>query len=396
LRARMGQAAVEAAQSVGYHGAGTVEFLLDEAGQFYFIEMNTRLQVEHPVTEMITELDLVAWQLLVAEGDPLPLTQRDVRLQGHAIEVRLYAEDPENQFLPSIGQVHLWQPPANHEGVRVDHGLSSGMAITPYYDAMVAKIITWGETRTMARRRLQRALSQTGILGVATNRRFLLDCVTHPIFVAGEATTAFIEKTWQPNPMPPSPQMEALAAVLLYEHNCQSSTHDLRGWGGRTTTYCFDPGDRQQLIQIETTENGLRVINGDHDFDIQVLSCEKNQLTYEVDGLRDRAWFALDDEQRLWLQMNEETAVFEDVLLAPVEEAEHQSDGRVFAPMPGAVLRVDVAEGDVVTKGQSLVVLEAMKMEHGIVSPLDGTVQQLLVVPGQQMQPRELMIVIDC
>jgi len=178
LRQKMGAAAVAAAQAVNYVGAGTVEFLLDETGDFYFIEMNTRLQVEHPVTELITGLDLVEWQLLVADGQPLPLTQNEVTLTGHAIEVRLYAESPENDFLPSTGTVWLYKAPSG-SGIRVDDGLRSGQSITPFYDAMVAKIITSGATRAIAMRRLRRALLQTTVLGVETNRGFLLETVNH-------------------------------------------------------------------------------------------------------------------------------------------------------------------------------------------------------------------------
>jgi len=223
LRQKMGAAAVAAAQAVNYVGAGTVEFLLDESGDFYFIEMNTRLQVEHPVTELITGLDLVEWQLLVADGQPLPLTQNEVTLTGHAIEVRLYAESPENDFLPSTGTVWLYKAPSG-SGIRVDDGLRSGQSITPFYDAMVAKIITSGATRAIAMRRLRRALLQTTVLGVETNRGFLLETVNHPLFVQGQATTAFIDNTWQPNPQPQqqslSPKMQALAAVRWGTQTC--------------------------------------------------------------------------------------------------------------------------------------------------------------------------------
>ena len=191
LRVRMGAAAVEAARSIDYRGAGTVEFLLDGNGEFYFLEMNTRLQVEHPVTEMITGLDLVALQIQVAEGRPLGLSQEDISLNGHAIEVRLYAEDPAQDFLPVTGAIDLWQP-ATGEGVRVDAGIETGMEISPFYDPMVAKVIAWGDSREIARHRLINALKETALFGSTTNRSFLIDVLGREAFAKGEATTAFI------------------------------------------------------------------------------------------------------------------------------------------------------------------------------------------------------------
>ncbi|HEY0137362.1 MAG TPA: acetyl-CoA carboxylase biotin carboxylase subunit, partial [Nannocystis sp.] len=193
LRERMGAAAVAAARTIDYVGAGTVEFMLDASGEFYFLEMNTRLQVEHPVTESVTGLDLVELQLRVAAGEPLPLTQEQVQLTGHAIEVRLYAEDPHAGYLPQSGPVHAWQP-ASGAGVRIDHGIRAGQQISPYYDPMLAKVIAYGRNRDEARRRLVRALEQTVLLGVVHNKQFLADVIAHPVFAAGGATTRFLEQ----------------------------------------------------------------------------------------------------------------------------------------------------------------------------------------------------------
>ena len=221
LRARMGEAAVSAARAIDYVGAGTIEFLLDAAGNFYFLEMNTRLQVEHPVTEAVTGLDLVAWQLRVAAGETLPLTQSDVRFRGHAIEARLYAEDPYQNFLPQSGALIDWRPAAG-EGVRIDHGLTSGQDVSPFYDPMLAKVIARGASREEARRRLIAALEDTVVFGLKTNRSFLAAALRHPAFVAGEATTGFIAQhfaagsTAMRQPAP-DPRSLALAAVLLFE-----------------------------------------------------------------------------------------------------------------------------------------------------------------------------------
>ena len=388
LRERIGQAAVAAAKAVGYYGAGTVEFLLDETGQFYFIEMNTRLQVEHPVTEMVTGLDLVAWQLLVAEGQPLPLRQVDVELHGHAIEARLYAEDPHNQFLPGTGQVHLWQPPAG-EGVRVDHGLVSGMAITPYYDAMIAKIIAWGETREIARRRLRRALLNTALLGVTTNRRFLLETADHPIFVRGEATTNFIDEIWHPaGEKSVSPRLQALAALLFYQWNQADGMSD---WQSRPFSCCFD-GSMVRVTAVASSEYHIQIEQ--ETFHIRSLSQNSSTLRFEQEGLHDTLYYAFEADGKLWLQHGLETMSFVDMLLAPPDNEDTASDGRVTAPMPGAIRRIHVTIGETVAKGQPLLILEAMKMEHAIPAPVAGTVVEILVQTGQQMRPHDLLMVV--
>jgi geranyl-CoA carboxylase alpha subunit len=193
LRARMAAAAVAAAKAIGYTNAGTVEFLLGAAGAFYFLEMNTRLQVEHPVTELVTGLDLVELQIRIAAGEPLPIRQDDVRFAGHAIEARLYAEAPHRGFLPQSGQLAAWRPPSG-PGIRVDHGLEASQTVSPFYDPLLAKIIAHGATREEARRRLIQALEDITALGIATNRGFLIDCLRHSEFAAGQATTEFIPK----------------------------------------------------------------------------------------------------------------------------------------------------------------------------------------------------------
>ncbi|MEZ4512430.1 MAG: acetyl-CoA carboxylase biotin carboxylase subunit [Chloroflexota bacterium] len=390
LRQRMGETAVSAAQSVGYIGAGTVEFLLDEAGNFYFIEMNTRLQVEHPVTEMVTGLDLVAWQLLVAEGQPLPLTQAQVRLHGHAIEARLYAEDPDNQFLPSTGTLHLWQPPEG-AGVRVDHGLQTGLAITPFYDPLLAKIVAWGETREEARRRLWRALGKTAVLGVTTNRAFLRQTAVHPTFASGQATTRFIEETWQPaTRRAPSPQLEALAGLLLYLQN--PPDRGLGNWQSRPFRCCF--GERMVVITaVSATDYHIQTASDT--FHLRTLDQTANTLRFEQDGLRDVLAYAFAGDGGVWVQWGEETAVFHDTLQQPPASRDSVTDGNITAPMPGLIRRLAVAVGETVVAGQTLLVLEAMKMEHAITAPFAATVTQILVREGEQMGVRQLMVVVE-
>ncbi|MEM8858296.1 MAG: acetyl-CoA carboxylase biotin carboxylase subunit [Chloroflexota bacterium] len=410
FRKRIGARAGAVARAVNYVGAGTVEFLVDLDGNAYFIEMNTRLQVEHPVTELITGQDLVAWQIAVAEGKPLPLTQDQVALNGHAIEVRLYAEDPDNQFLPSTGPIYYWQPPVG-DGVRVDHGLKSGMEITPFYDAMIAKIIAYGETREIAQRRLNRALKNTAVFGLKTNREFLIETNNHPIFSAGEATTKFIEENWNPSEDVASDQMKAIAAVLFNRQlpdrsnillsnqpvSPWSSTQlvhwssDSAAWSNRPFTCQL--GD--DLITVEQDFDETYHVQVDEDvLQIKCLEQSPNTLFFEQDGLRSTAVFAFEPDGDLWLQVDGKCHFFSDSLLNPPENADGEGSGRIVAPMPGAVMRLDVNVGDTVIKGQTLLILEAMKMEHAIPAPFDGTVEEILVVEGQQMQPKELMIVV--
>ena len=253
LRTTMGEAAVAAARAIDYVGAGTVEFLLDRSGKFYFLEMNTRLQVEHPVTEAVTGLDLVAWQLRVAAGEKLPLEQHQVRPDGHAIEARLYAEDPHSNFLPQSGTLIAWRP-ASGEGVRIDHGLTSGAGVGPFYDPMLAKVIAHGASREEVRRRLIAALEDTVALGLVTNRSFLIAVLRHPAFAAGEATTDFINRYFAAGSdamrgaEPDNPTL-ALAAVLLFEARSRATANVsavARNWSSTGTATWANPGYARQ------------------------------------------------------------------------------------------------------------------------------------------------------
>lgn len=387
LRRRMGEAAVSVAKVVDYVGAGTVEFLLDDEGAFYFIEMNTRLQVEHPVTELLTGLDLVAWQLWVAEGRPLPLTQGEVMLTGHAIEVRLYAEDADNEFLPTVGTVCHWQPP-NGDGIRVDHGLTAGLEITPFYDAMIAKIISWGESREVAQRRLVHALQETAVFGVITNQSFLLDVMQHPTFENGEATTAFISQMTQ-STHEDDGRLAALAALLFTQRDRHQELHHWHSW---PTTLKFE---ERMLTVTAVSPHQFKMNSEEDEMEITLIDQQPHQLYFEVDGVQSKLSYAFDGEDRVWLLMAGRTATFQDTLLAPPQKQEGEGDGRVTAPMPGAVMRIDIAPGEMVQKGQTLLLLEAMKMEHPIVSPIDGIVKEVLVAVGQQMQPHTLMVILE-
>jgi geranyl-CoA carboxylase alpha subunit len=392
LRARMGSDAVAAARAIGYVGAGTVEFLLDAQGHYYFLEMNTRLQVEHPVTELITGLDLVAWQLRVAAGERVPFTQTDITFTGHAMEARLYAEDTAAGFLPQSGRVAAWVPPSG-DGVRVDHGLLAGQDITPFYDPMVAKVITYGRDREEARRRLERALEETVLLGVASNRRFLIDVLEHESFVEGKATTNFIAETFSTDDLAepaPTPRMLALAAVLMFRHSTSAP-----GW--RSTGEAHWPmrlGHGDTLSDMTLTCTGpdrYSIAAGEDTIDLTILEQRDNGIRFLSADIRGTASYAFHDDV-LYLDADGLTAAFNDRLLSGPETADGLGSGQFTAPMNGRVIAVEVEAGEVVEKGRRLAVLEAMKMEHQIVADVAGTVEQVAIKVGDQVAARDLLV----
>jgi geranyl-CoA carboxylase alpha subunit len=363
LRNRMGAAAVAAARTIGYRGAGTVEFLLGSDGAFYFLEMNTRLQVEHPVTEAITGLDLVEWQLRVARGERLPLSQKQVRFSGHAIEVRLYAEDAYAGFLPQTGRIDVWRPAAG-AGVRVDHGIKEGLAISPFYDPMIAKLIAHGATREEARARLVQALRDTVVLGPTTNRHFLIRLLEHPEFAAGKATTAFIGKHAFPSPAV-SDYHWLLAASLLWRQSAERYPANLRGWRNSNS----EPTPIK--LAVGQTERTIPLTPED-------VSCEMPPFC--IDG------------NDVIVDLGAHTVRFQDrTYLAPASAAEG-SDGKLRAPMDGRIVAINVAAGDKVTRGQTLVVLEAMKIQHQLKAALDAEVESVAVREGQQVSNRTVLV----
>ena len=396
LRAEMGAAAVDAARAIGYVGAGTVEFLLDGDGRFYFLEMNTRLQVEHPVTELATGQDLVAWQLDIAAGGAVPLTQDQVRFDGHAIEVRLYAENVHDGFLPQTGRIAAWRPaPA----VRTDAGIAEGQEVTPFYDPMLAKIIAHGRTREEARRRLVRALERTVLLGVTCNKGFLLHALCQPAFVNGEATTAFISDCYG-NAGPPPPAwnetVRALAAVLLYRRNAigPGAWRTAAPEVARIDLRCG--GDAAVLYVVPEADGGARVTEADSDTAMFVRLSEAGDahVSYDIDGLCGRAAFAFDDTT-LHLDLDGCCYALREFTPALAAAREREGDGRLLAPMAGRIVAVRAEAGAGVRKGEILVVLEAMKMEHEIKAGLDGIVGQIAVREGDQVSPRQLLAVVS-
>jgi len=364
-RRQMGEAAVAAARAVNYAGAGTVEFIAEPSGAFYFMEMNTRLQVEHPVTEMITGLDLVEWQLLVASGEPLPLRQSDLSIRGHAFEARVYAEDPSREFLPSIGKLlHLRTPPTS-PWVRIDTGVREGDEISPYYDPMIAKLIVSGATREEAIARLRQALTRYEVVGVATNVEFLSRLTTAPSFVEARLDTALIERErehlFAVQPAPEHSWLVAAHESLRVETSDQSPWADISGWRLNRTRASrpvrLRHGNEELTVTVDFSGGAPR--------GSAIAVRTANEVHLFEDG-RHLAFSILDP------------------YAPPLDSPEHH--GGLTAPMPGRVLSVAVSQGQAVKRGTPLVVMEAMKMEHTIKAPRDGVVERLCVAAGDQIK----------
>ncbi|MFE9019039.1 acetyl-CoA carboxylase biotin carboxylase subunit [Streptomyces sp. NPDC007808] len=385
-RASMGEAAVQAARSCGYRGAGTVEFIVPggDPSQYYFMEMNTRLQVEHPVTELVTGLDLVEWQLRVAAGEPLPFTQDDVRLTGHAIEARVCAEDPARGFLPSGGTVLRLREPQG-DGVRTDSGLSEGTEVGSLYDPMLSKVIAYGPDRATAIRRLRAALAETVTLGVQTNAGFLRRLLAHPAVVAGELDTGLVEREVSDlvTTEVPDEVLEAAAAVRLEALRPKGD-----GW---TDPFSVPSGWRlggvakPVAFPLRVQEPVEYVPRGTH-------TVTAEQVSVLLDGVRHTFHRAGD-----WLGRDGEAwhVRDHDPVAASLTGAAHAGADSLTAPMPGTVTVVKVAVGDEVSAGQSLLVVEAMKMEHVISAPHAGTVAALDVTPGATVAMDQVLAVIE-
>ena len=412
LREKMGQSAIDAAKSVNYRGAGTVEFLLDDSGFFYFLEMNTRLQVEHPVTELITGLDLVALQITVAQGEPLGLSQDDINLEGHAIEVRLYTEDPSQDFLPASGPVDLWAP-ASGVGVRVDAGISTGQAISPFYDPMVAKVIGYGPTREAARLRLISALKETVLFGTPNNKNFLIQCLEKQSFIDGAATTAFIAEEFSDAELEVQPVSFADSAVAATLELCLENkghfqksllvSSQLQNWTIASAMvsrkqYQFDDTIHDLSISpVNTSIDTYQVSDSaaEQAAVVQVLSMQANSAVVLLDGVKLVAQFMWLKRGQMHCSIQGRGAFFKDLIILDGAVDEAVGGGRVIAPMHGLLLEVLVKPGDQVTKGQTLAVLEAMKMHYEIQAEIDGTVSEVTAVAGKQVAADDVLIEIN-
>ncbi|GAA0842073.1 geranyl-CoA carboxylase subunit apha [Marinobacter szutsaonensis] len=392
LRQAMGEAAVRAALACGYEGAGTVEFLVDKDRNFYFLEMNTRLQVEHPVTELITGQDLVAWQLAVAEGQPLPLAQEEITLNGHAIEVRLYAEDPAHGFTPQTGELHRFEP-AEGEGLRYDTGVRSGDTVSPHYDPMLAKVIAWGQTRDEARRRLIRALEDTTAFGVTTNRWFLSRIIADDTFGAGEATTGFLQSAFADDPSL-SPQKLSIRQLALSACALGLGNSGQGGWSNAPATVIpikLEVQGETLELKVRKSGNSLSVSHGDEEYHMEVQSHSDGLLCIIDNGVRQRCQYHRQGDS-LYLQAFGQSWSVRDVTHQPVTGSAGTGSGKLQASMDGAIIDVLVAEGETVEQGQTLVILEAMKMEHPVKADRSGVVAGVHTRAGEQVRRSQLLV----
>ena len=397
LRERLGTAAVKLVREVGYVGAGTVEFLLAPDGEFSFLEMNTRLQVEHPVTEAVTGLDLVGWQLRIARGEPLPLRQSDIRWQGHAIEARLCAEDAFAGFAPQSGRIAHWSVPAG-DGLRIDHGLVARSTIPPHYDSMIAKIIACGADRDQARTRLLHALQASTVLGLRTNRDYLLQALAAPAFAEPRLSTHWLEAAsagWVPRQ--PDARWAATAAALLL-HRRGRVHGPLAGFsstGPRETPLRLEAGGTTFDLRLRyPLGGGCQVQIGGATFDIEVRHDDGLGSVLVIDGESGHA-----TAQALggngWLDAGGIAAAFIDLSDAPPQREDDAAHGLIASRMHGLLVRLEAATGQRVRKGEFLLAIEAMKMEHRIEAPIDGIVVEVGAAAGAQVAPGQLLLRID-
>lgn len=387
LREEMGATAVSAARAINYVNAGTVECLLDSNGSFYFLEMNTRLQVEHPVTEMVTGIDLVAWQIRIAEGASLPLRQEAIKMQGHAVEARLYAENPANNFLPVTGRILQWRAPSG-EGVRVDSGIQSGDEVSIYYDPMLAKIVAHGPDRVTAVRRLARALQTSTLLGLTNNLTFLQEILQHPAFQDGNLSTHFIADHFAAWQAPQGNITLALLALTLAQwqrHSQPDGNNDYwRNNFNRPPRYRYQVAAEDEPVEVQLTplpriDAAFRLaISTDpqRQYSVLVNAQEDHDWVLTVDGYRQRVT-AVSAGASWWVQTRSGVVSLKALPRLPLPPGSAAAGGSLRAPMPGSVLEVLVEVGQRVKKGQPLMKLEAMKMEHTIRTAADGIVEAI-------------------
>ncbi|MGC8121984.1 acetyl/propionyl/methylcrotonyl-CoA carboxylase subunit alpha [Marinobacter sp. VGCF2001] len=406
-RKAMGEAAVRAAQAIHYVGAGTVEFLYDVDGSFFFMEMNTRLQVEHPVTEMVTGQDLVEWQLKVAWGEPLPLTQDQVKTRGHAIEARIYAEDPDQDFLPATGTLRYLSTPDESAHVRVDTGVTEGDEISIHYDPMIAKLIVWDDTREQAVNRMVQALEHYRIAGLKTNIRFLHAAVDAQPFREAELTTNFIAT--HNDLLFPKSRLDldkalVLAAGFILEQRKSAEPVTADPWSpfGRKNSWRMNSEYAQPLtLQVDDDKHELKILERDDRYQVFV-----GGSVYHLNAkLNDDFLQAVINGHRLSVHgnlYNEELVIFYEgdtfrciVYRETYGLEEMASEGSLAAPMNGSVVAIQAKPGDKVTAGQTLVIMEAMKMEHAIKAPADGVVSEIFYAEGDQVAEGAELIAID-
>jgi 3-methylcrotonyl-CoA carboxylase alpha subunit len=405
-RRHMTEAAVEAARAVEYLNAGTVEFIVSPEREFWFMEMNTRLQVEHPVTEMLTGLDLVEWQLRVAAGEPLPLAQAEIPRRGHAIEARIYAESPANNFMPSTGRIHRLRSPGRNPAIRLDSGVEEGDEVSHHYDPMLAKLIVHGLDRRECIGRLREALAHTSIAGVATNLPLLRAVAAHPAFAAGEVDTGFLDREledvlWNV-PAPPLPVL-AVAAWRIARDLPRPTAPDDRwspwaagdGWrpagAGGIPVRLLDAAGRRHELRLEFRAGGVRVHSGDHHLDAVLEDLGGGRLRLECQGVAGEA-LVMADADRVYVGFEDHGWDFAVEPLLADESGHGEEDTHPVAPMPGTIVALKVAVGDRVVAGQPLLIMEGMKMELTLAAPVGGRVERVLCNEGDSVEADAVLI----
>jgi len=418
MRAAMGAAAVAAAKAIKYEGAGTIEFIVDvsdglKADGFYFMEMNTRLQVEHPVTELITGQDLVEWQLIVASGGELPLTQDELSISGHSLEVRLYAEDPHNEFLPATGPLLRLRPPLAENGVRVDTGVTEGDVVTPFYDPMIAKLIVWDETREAALRKLQSALSDYQVAGLVTNLEFLKNVAAHPAFAEKDLDTSFIERFRDdliPEKTAISDKHLALAVLQLElsaahqnAETAASSSDPYSPWNDNTAwrmndiahhDYIFADGDDEITVIVSFQDDSYNISARGAEIQASVTTQTDGSLRASLDGHIISAT-VVQNANRLIVITDGKQVEIHRIIKDYGGSGDDGGAGAVTSPMPGKIIQVSVATGDRVEKGDALMAMEAMKMEHSLSAAAGGVVIDVFFEVGDQVEEGTLLIQIE-
>ena len=385
VRSALCQAAVQAAQAISYVGAGTVEFLYDPASaEFYFLEMNTRLQVEHPVTEAITGQDLVAWQIIVAQGGALPCVQSDIQCSGHAIEVRLYAEDPAQNFLPASGEIAYWEP--SHSSIRIDTGVLSGSRISSFYDPMIAKMIVHTQDRNSALRLMRHSLRHTPLLGCTNNRAFLHALLSESAVVQNNIDTGYVERTSRSCI---SSTIFTFAAVALLWRSVPSAWNSRGVHGWPVEMIC---NGEVVSLHVSAANNGLMVVYEGTSYLVRENQRTNHSLRVELDGHRKTLYYA---------QTKDSLYIDEDAVVSLVKKidpyakgSQEASSGKLVAPMMGRVVSVLASQGDVVDVGQSILVIEAMKMEHPVRAQVKGVLAQLHVQLGEQVSAEQFLGII--
>ncbi len=406
LRERMGALAVQAARAIDYRGAGTIELLLAPSGEFFFMEMNTRLQVEHPITELVTGLDLVEWQLRIADGEPLPLKQSEIAFRGHAIEVRLCAEDPANGFVPQAGRLLAWDPPSG-EGIRVDAGVCEGQEISSFYDSMQAKVIAQGPDRETARERLAAALRQLTAFGVITNGAFLQHVLAHEAFRSGHYDTGFVAAHLPLESLrafeQTSPEEQAIAAALLFHDDSVALAlragfdATLIGWSSSfappVPVVLSDGASEVRAVVRPVGPTEYEVRMGEASLALGLHRIAADRIDVELAGRRRTVRYRRAGDS-LWFSFDGITRHVRDVTLRPPAEPERVGDGRVRAPMDGRIIQVHAQAGATVARGDVIAVLEAMKMESPLVATVEGMVSEVNVTVGTQVSARQVVAVV--